>query len=135
MAICDGSCVRVRCEMYRASLFNRSKRVFQCARNAYLGTRFPLRFKQFPGQLNLQFYYSPQFLICVSLGADFHRPVKQLEVLLSWRTKLTDCINLSQFVHVKQVNLHFGTAQELLDWRSWCEVAGGGESYSVVTLR
>lgn len=76
--------MRVRYKIYRASLFNESKRVFQHAQNAYLGTCCPLRFKRFPGQLNLQLYYIPQFLICVSFSDDFHRPVKQFEVLLSW---------------------------------------------------
>lgn len=90
MALADDSCVRGRYKIHMASEFSKSKHAFQHAQSAHLGTCIPLCFTQSSGQPNLKLYYIPQLLICASFRDNFHPPVKQFEVLLSWRTTPTD---------------------------------------------
>lgn len=108
MALADDRCVRGRYKIHMASEFSKSKHAFQHAQSAHLGTCIPLCFTQSSGQPNLKLYYIPQLLICASFSDNFHPPVKQFEVLLSWRTKPN---RLGTFitVHTREMNPHVRT--------------------------
>lgn len=124
MALWDNSSMRVRHKIHRAPELNRSKHVFQYAHSADPGTCILPGFKQFSVWFSLEFYYVPQFFICVSLSDNFHSPMKQFELSLCWRMKPTGSMNISPFVHIKCISplgLHknFQIRDPCARWGEW----------------